>query len=352
MGVSFVAFKQPTFLVLILNISSGHIVAGSNVSFLFTPVRGICNATSNTINALTTDSFGATLDLSTSVIVISSSDQPTVKDLMKASLNGVVRVPSGVFLGFCNCNNTVTSVFPPRPHGATVHLIGASSVIDCSGTGLRCLSVVGTSINISGIIFKGGTSPGSMSDFVLNTALSFFHGQLQAVGSNFVSMQQTDDGATISHSIKHQKQVTHRVLEKGLLSRMFKKVPPRLMGSGKRSRKTNASANIVRVPVLPSAKDTNTRYRGSRLRAASPSLKNFFLKPQKSINFKHQDASSFFKFTHRLSNAQNRRLLQSSSSSIALDPLPENDSGGCVLIQSPQNAIWISMSSFVECSSV
>jgi hypothetical protein len=151
-------------------------------------------------------------------------------------------------MGFCNCNNTVTSVFPARPHGATVHLIGDSSVIDCSGTGLRCLSVVGTSINISGIVFKGGTSSGSMSDYVLKTALSFFHGQLQAVSSHFVSMQQAYDEASVSHSIKHQKQVTHRVLKKGVLSRMLTKVSPRLMWSGNKARKTDASANIVRAP--------------------------------------------------------------------------------------------------------
>jgi hypothetical protein len=351
-GSSFVAFQQPSFLVLILNVSSGHIVAGSNVSFLFTSVRGICNATSNAIKALTTDSFGATLDLSTSVIAISSSDQLTVQDFIKSALNGVVRVPSGFFMGFCNCNNTVTSVFPARPHGATVHLIGDSSVIDCSGTGLRCLSVVGTSINISGIVFKGGTSPGSMSDYVLKTALSFFHGQLQAVSSHFVSMQHTYDEASVSHSVKHQKQVTHRVLKKSALSRMLKKVPPRLVWSGNKAREPDASANIVRVPLPASAKATNGRYRGSRPRAGSRLLKNFILKPRKSINFKYTDAASFFKFTHRSSSAPNRRLLQSSSSSIAIDQLPENDSGGCVLIQSPQNAIWISMSSFVECSSV
>jgi hypothetical protein len=311
-------FQRPTNLVLTVNISRGHILAGSNISFSFSSVRGICKSTLKSINALTTDSFGATLDLSTNVVIISTSNQPTVQELIIASLNGVVRIPSGLYMGFCNCNSTITSVLPARPFGTAVHLMGAKSVIDCFGTGLRCLTVFDSSIHISGIIFKGGISSSFMSESVLNAALLFFRDQ--GVSSQSFPMIQKYETLKSPNPTKYQRLLKYRSARKGVLSSVRKNVFHQFLATHSRN--------------------------------ASFSDKNVFVMREKVIKSRHGKTANFFKFTHLSSRARSRKLLQFSSSSTSIDPIPENSSGGCVFIQSPHSAITISMSSFVECSSL
>ena len=95
---------------------------------------------------------------------ISASGQPSsvhVQHYIRTATAGSIVLPSGVFAGKCNCNNVINETLPARTAGSTVSLQGSPSgtTIDCSGTGTRCLVVYGTSISISLVTFKGGSSP-------------------------------------------------------------------------------------------------------------------------------------------------------------------------------------------------
>lgn len=74
----------------------------------------------------------------------------TIPEIIGAA-SGAADIPPGVFLGHANCNTTVDKPL------AIVGAGSAVSMVDCSGTGLRVLRVVGVAVSIRGLTLRGGS---------------------------------------------------------------------------------------------------------------------------------------------------------------------------------------------------
>jgi hypothetical protein len=158
--------------------------AGVAIAFTVSPVYGSCfsnvgNLKSalfdngrNLLTATATSSFSAKM---------TSHSQLTVQQFIDSAVNGVITIPEGTFAGKCNCNSRITENVPSRKADAPVEMKGTAgrSIIDCSGTGLRCLIVHKSSIRIVDIIFKGGSSPFFVSSSVIAAVRAIFDAENQ-----------------------------------------------------------------------------------------------------------------------------------------------------------------------------
>jgi hypothetical protein len=159
----------------ILSVSfSTPIAARESVFFSVSPVYGGFPSEIRNLSAVLLDEGGSIKSASTSVSFISTTtDHPlNVQQLIEVAVGGVIIVPEGTYAGKCNCNSTINESIPRRPAGSALTLKGIAgrTTIDCTGTGMRCLIVRGSSIVIVGITFKGGSSPNFISKNMIEAA--------------------------------------------------------------------------------------------------------------------------------------------------------------------------------------
>lgn len=154
--------NEPRFSVLIVSVP-GVIAADTNVSFSVAPVEGsfLSNLTLINVAASVIDGDGKILVASSSgYFTATKSSALSVKDYISSATLGAILLPAGVFAGSANCDNVVNETMPSRALGSAVVLksSGSGTLIDCSGTNMRCLVVYGSSITIIGVTFRGGAS--------------------------------------------------------------------------------------------------------------------------------------------------------------------------------------------------
>jgi hypothetical protein len=146
---------------------STQISAGVAVSFSISSLYGDASTDIRNLPAALCAASGLVMaaTASASYSAVTAKPAVTVKSLISSAANGLVIIPEGTYAGKSNCNNTIDDKVPARPSGAAVEMKGVAgrTIIDCSGTGMRCLIVRGSSINIKDIIFKGGSSPSFIS---------------------------------------------------------------------------------------------------------------------------------------------------------------------------------------------
>jgi hypothetical protein len=156
-------FNDPFMSVLAVTIP-GQISAGSNVSFSLFPVFASfsLSLTLNNVRASVTDANDGVLAASVSgVFKTAMSHSPTVKHYIISAINGTVILPAEVLAGSSNCNNVINETMPFRELGSPVAFksSGNRTVIDCSSTNMRCLIVYRSTISVTSVTFKGGSSP-------------------------------------------------------------------------------------------------------------------------------------------------------------------------------------------------
>jgi hypothetical protein len=153
---------------------SAVILPGTPIAFSVSSVHAGCANTSiQNLHAALFDEDGNIMAASASVSFTSTVTRSpvTVMHLIQSAVNGIINIPQGIYAGKCNCNNVIDQNLPQRPANSTVEIIGTEqkSIIDCSGTGMRCLIVRGSSIKITNVIFKGGSSPKFVSPSMLTS---------------------------------------------------------------------------------------------------------------------------------------------------------------------------------------
>ena len=159
--VSFV--NEPLNSVLIVSVPA-TISAGTNVSLSVSPVAASFRSNFTLIDVLASvvDEQGKILVAGTSGSFVAQEIgvATTVKDYIMSAVNGRITLPAGVLAGHVNCNNAINETMPPRALGSSVVLTssGSGTTIDCSSTNMRCLVVYGSSVTITRIVFRGGSS--------------------------------------------------------------------------------------------------------------------------------------------------------------------------------------------------
>jgi hypothetical protein len=158
---------------------------GIPIQFSVSPVYSECFASVSNISAALFDKDGGMLSatMSSSFYATTTRLTATIRQLIAQASNGVIHIPEGTYAGKCNCNNTIDASVPARSVGVAVQIKGAEGtpIIDCSGTGMRCLIVRLSSLVITNIIFKGGSSP----TFVSSAMLSAIEDLFDAENPNF-----------------------------------------------------------------------------------------------------------------------------------------------------------------------
>jgi hypothetical protein len=155
--------NEPLASVLSVTIPDA-IPPNTNVSFSLSPIYAsfASRVSLSNVHASLVDNKGQVLAASASgVFVASTTSGALVKDHIADAADGIIILPAAVFAGSANCNNVINETMPPRKSGVTVVLksSGSGAVVDCSGTTMRCLVVYRSSISITNVRFKGGSSP-------------------------------------------------------------------------------------------------------------------------------------------------------------------------------------------------
>ena len=88
-------------------------------------------------------------------IKISPNTETLNSAIARALLGDVIMVDPGVYSGYQNCNITVTVSF------LEIRGDSENTIFDCSGTGLRHLTIAGDDCTINGIKFRNGVSTGA-----------------------------------------------------------------------------------------------------------------------------------------------------------------------------------------------
>lgn len=185
-GMTFLV-SDPSGTVVTMRFSA-DVSAGKTIVCSVSPLYGACPTNNGNITAILSDESGNILSAteSSSYHALTTSNMVTVREFIAAATNGIVFIPEGLYAGKCNCNSTINKTFPARMPGAGVEMTGSAgrTIIDCSGTGMRCLFVQGTSIKIIDIIFKGGSSPEFLSANFITIIQSKFDSVLRGRETN------------------------------------------------------------------------------------------------------------------------------------------------------------------------
>ena len=209
---------------------------------------------------------------------------------------------------------------------------------------MRCLSVVVSAINITGITFRGGSSPNAVTSSLIQSAMSFFQDQVQSTQIfpkhdtlpkvKVKLMKSKEYGSVVNHSFPYKKIpcVAQRVPRYIIMKKLqFVRYHP--------SRDLFAENPPAFANGLLSKVHAQRQFQNFRL-----SQMDYKSQRQRNVRDTHFSDSS---------NAHSRHLLQLDSSTLApLDPVSENDSGGCIQILSPESSIWIHFVGFIDCSSL
>jgi CRP/FNR family cyclic AMP-dependent transcriptional regulator len=169
--------SRPLESIVIVSFSTS-ILAGTPVSISVSPIFGDYSTTVYNLTAVLCDGGGVIMASSyASFNATTTGQRVTVKQLIDAAIDGFILLPMTTFAGKSNCNNTIDESVPSRSANTIVEMKGAShkTIIDCSGTGMRCLIVRAASVRIVGITFKGGSSPSFISASTIHAIRTMFN---------------------------------------------------------------------------------------------------------------------------------------------------------------------------------
>lgn len=299
-------FNEPLSSVLIVSVPNS-IFAGINVSFFVSPVFASFPSKSdlNNVHASVADRNGrivvASVSGSFAASLSSVSSALTVKDYITSATNGTILLPSGVLAGSTNCNNVINETMPPRSLGSAVVLksSGKGTVIDCSGTSMRCLVVYRSSISIASITFKGGSS----ANFVQSSTLRLIRAVYDAM--NRVTAQSE---------------------------------PFAYLNSPKTLRFESWKSKYRDIPAVTDAVSEMF----SRERSQSHHQPS-------NVTLPNRDVQDF----HRIDYTENRRRLLQSSSITSVMFKPQQEScGGCLLVDASGHESSLSNVAFLGCSAL
>jgi hypothetical protein len=325
---------------------------GTNIVFNLSPVYGGCFTGLGNATAALIDTNGRIL-ATTALSFSESTARPTVtvQQLIGMAVNGVIFIPQGTYAGKCNCGNVITNIFPVRPVGAAIQMngIATQSVIDCSGTGLRCLIVRYTSVTITNITFRGGSSP----SFIPSSTLTATYSMLNAENPHLTKHQ---------YQIKSKSSVSmRRLLQEDVKGRDYH--DRRGHNRDKASRRAFDNEYNEEGKVRAIARNRLHSSKPLRRKVADGSISAMSLKSDlkqdRALSWRTPAQSNRpnagFQHVHRSSRAQkgsNRQLLQSVVGGKTMFSVVEEEAGGCIFVTAPDNNVILYGVSLFYCSSV
>jgi hypothetical protein len=315
---------RPSESIISISFTSEH-SAGSSIMFNVTPVYGGCSAGAGNSTAVLLDRDGKILAATKSVAFSSTIMQSavTVQQLIDRALSSVVVIPEGVFAGKCNCNSVINSTTPARMPGTVVEIKGSEgrSVIDCSGTRMRCLIVQQSSVNVVNIIFKGGSSPAFVSTGMIAALQTLFDAENPTFG------EQSNQTSKMSAS---------GIRYSGLDMAIHKSF----------SDKKNLRRHKHRSKLGQGSKDgSNARYLKKWTVVKNDVGMKLITKVHDNIT------NSRISSSKKLRWKRNRQLLQSAAT-ISMFNVNADGAGGCILVLAPAHSISLSGVSMMKCSAV
>jgi hypothetical protein len=312
---------------------SAEVSAGRTIVCSVSPLYGACPTTMRNITAALSDSTGKILAAteSSSFQAVVSNNPATVHQLIAASVNGIIVIPEGLYAGKCNCNSTINETFPTRMPDTEVEMMGSAgqTTIDCSGTGMRCLIVQGTSVKIVDIVFKGGSSPA----FVSEDAITVIQSNFDPLKSGFsVRVPQTNAAAS-----EYRTRSFHEY------TRSLKDVASNQFSAN------HMPASNWRKHHISRSRRQLLAQRSSKL---MPEFRNGFLNNHGSRG--HFSRHIIRRVTFSTPSNPNRRLLQSGggSSMFSMFQVHPAFAGGCVLVLASNKSVSLRGVSFINCSAV
>jgi hypothetical protein len=292
---------------------------GNPIEFSVSPVYSECSASVSNISAALLDKDGVMLSatMSSSFYATTTRLTATIRQLIASASNGVIDIPQGTYAGKCNCNNTIDASVPARSVGVAVQMKGAAgrTIIDCSGTGMRCLIVRMSSVFITNIIFKGGSSPTFVSSAMMSAVQDLF----DAENPNFNRKRRATASVFSAADAASHIADFNKIMHRGSKAK-----------TAKTGRKILFSAFSPRSKIS-SRQDSN---------------------PAPDNRQRHAGLRRLFPGAHR---NQNRRLLQSAPAIAPAFPMfsvEEKGAGGCVLMLASSDSVSLSGVSFFNCSAV
>ncbi len=333
---------------------STQISAGILVSFSLASVHGDSLTDIRNIPAALCAASGlvtaATANASFSASTTKSA--VTVKSLISSAANGLIIIPKGTYAGKSNCDNTVDDKVPPRPAGAAVEMKGEAmqTIIDCSGTGMRCLIVRDASIMIRDIIFKGGSSPIFISASVVRAVQALLDAENPTFTGQSNSWSKSASFLNKNSKLNDNRNV--KLISKGSLlpSRASLKIKPILSFRGRTLQsfqqswtksaifqKVSTKQNLAAGIAAKQLKIVTQKY--ARLRRI-PGLMHRVRQPQEAAL--------------KISTGLNRQLysLPSDSNAFSMFQVRDDRAGGCVLVLAPQHSVSLSGVSLFHCSAM
>jgi hypothetical protein len=304
---------RPLESIISVSFLTRHL-AGASVVFIISPVYGGCSAEASNFTAALYDSSENILAATKSSFFSATAMLPTitVQQLIVGALNGVIVVPEGTFAGKCNCNNVINTSIPVRPTGSVVEMRGSAgqSIIDCSGTGMRCLIVEGSSINVVNIIFRGGSSPVFLTAGSFKVIQAFFDAENPNYPKQEYRTRETASSGT----------------KRSLLENFFR----RPFRDARVGRHQHRSLEEV---------DMNAEILNKRM-----------------LQYPHTVSNSRVPISaHKLRRTSNRRLFQSNpggSTAFSMFSVDAIGAGGCLMVLAPKHSVSLSGVSMVNCSAV
>ncbi len=342
--------NRPLDTILTVSFSTS-ISARTSVLFSLSPIFGDGPDHVGNLSVALCDKAGNILEASASASFYSETNTATqrpitVQQLIADAVNGIIVIPDGIYAGRRNCNNIINQTVPFRAAGSFVELNGSEgrSVIDCSGTGMRCLIVRDSSIKVAGIVFKGGSSPAHMSVSNIAAIKAIFdieHPNFMARRPQSIRTEPPSHPRSLHDDLFHFSKSTQSV----------------------RRNKQETSLKLKDTQYLKNHRvhSLSQTQRGIRrgIRVPSkPLFKNMQLNPnvEKNVNSSlftlSQQRMQYQQFASKIPRRLHRRMLLSYTGGSSMFRVDEDNAGGCILVLAPTHSVSISGVSFVMCASV
>lgn len=319
----------------VLNISfSRHYSTGIAVSFYVSQVYGSCSSQVGNIVSALVDKSGNVLAASTTSNLSSTITQPdvTVQQLIDTAKNSAIIIPVGTFAGKCNCNSRIDESVPSRKSNSPVEMTGTAgrSIIDCSGTGMRCLIVQNSTVRIVDIIFKGGSSPVFVSASDVAAVWAIFDAENQTLTDRSCQTSRSASSGKVAGSTS-QNEMNFQL--PGMINRSFNQSDEHIQrglhveGQSHELSKSlfskNKGASDIAIPL------TNQAVRLMRKNAQSSSASTNVIK------------------------RHDRHLLQSERDNVlSTFDARVDESGGCILVVAPTHLVTLIGVSLISCSAI
>ncbi len=323
---------RPLESILSISFASQH-SARTQIVFTVSPVYGGCSADASNLTAALLDRGGNILAATQSSLFSAMTTRPavTVQQTIVQALNGVIIIPDGIFAGTCNCNNVIDANTPTRAPGAVVEMKGSAgkSIIDCSATGMRCLIVQHSSVNVVNITFKGGSSPVFVSSSMIKAIRALFDAE--------------------NPTAAEQANQTVKTAANGINRSLLKKT----------LHKSRSDEGILRRRIHRSRLESDAK-NDPNAKAAPRQRHMFFnvvtkIGRMKQMTRAHQKINkSRLPSRSQLRLRGNRQLLQSAPAStmFSMFTADSDGAGGCIYILAPSHSVSLSGVSMFNCSAV